>query len=894
MAGGLAGCAPGKSSEDGALSETGAEGNAHVVASDTAILEGQGEWITVCCPYNCGGYRCVNKAYVVDGVVVRQKSADDSEDTEEAPQMRACARGRTQRQAVLNADRIKYPMKRKNWQPGGGDNVNGQLRGVDEWERISWDEALDMIASEMQRIYDTYGPRSVLVPAPFTPTILNLMGGAVCVDETKSYGTWQLGAFDLGYKISPAGNAAVETGNDRADLQNADTIVLYGVDTAWVSGGNPAYYYRLAREKGVEFVYVGPNYPQTASMVDARWIQVRPGTDTAFLMAVIYEMLRLDEEGGDIIDWDFVHKYTVGIDEESMPAAATVNENLKDYVLGKYDGVPKTPEWATEMCGTPVEDITWYAETVGKQHNVIISYNYAPARYNGAEYFPQLMLAHGFMGGHAGRPGNATGSSYAEEAANGGTKLIQYGMASAFGAGAPNPLEGFRICGPEVWQCVREKKYTFRGYCGMSNAMSGGNQFVPQQEYDFDVKMIYGVSGNQTWALSGLTDAIEAYRSVDFVVTSSYSYSITAQLSDIVLPQTTSWEGNLYPAKGEQSLASNFPGLTVYCYGRDHAIFPSPAIMPIYEAKDSSWVDCELMKRLKLDWEAQYPISAVQGWYDTIAGSMCPVKDPTDLQPLVTITQEDIDEWGVVGTPQQGMIGLKELLEKGVYQIPRTAGDSMGFIGYQDFIADPEANPLPSQSGKIEIYCQQRADKLNSVGYAKSPLSPYPVYVDTARQSYKDSFSDWENKVKGEYPFQMYQPHYPRRAHTMFDNSVMTQEAFVNPVFLNAEDAAEKGIQNGDTVRVWNYAGQVLRQASVTNTMMRGVVALPHGPRADIDFETGIDRGGNEESLTGRLQQGEWFPQLNGYNSNLVNYEKWDGEPIPRDCDREPFTIVKE
>ena len=42
---------------------------------------------------------------------------------------------------MFSKDRVRFPMKRKHWQPGGGDNVNGDLRGIDEWERISWDEA---------------------------------------------------------------------------------------------------------------------------------------------------------------------------------------------------------------------------------------------------------------------------------------------------------------------------------------------------------------------------------------------------------------------------------------------------------------------------------------------------------------------------------------------------------------------------------------------------------------------------------------------------------------------------------------------------------------------------------------------------------------------------------
>ena len=111
-----------------------------------------GEWVPAACWHNCGG-RCVNKVLVRDGVVVRQKTDDSVEDSVDNPQQRGCVRGRSQRMQVFGPDRIKYPMKRKGWSP---DNPNGQLRGKDEWERISWDEALSYVADELRKAYDSY------------------------------------------------------------------------------------------------------------------------------------------------------------------------------------------------------------------------------------------------------------------------------------------------------------------------------------------------------------------------------------------------------------------------------------------------------------------------------------------------------------------------------------------------------------------------------------------------------------------------------------------------------------------------------------------------------------------------------------------------------------------
>lgn len=124
-----------------------------------------GEWKTAACWHNCGG-RCLNKVLVQDGVVVRQKTDDTHEDSPDYPQQRGCLRGRSQRKQVFAEDRIKYPLKRAGWSL---DAPNGELRGKDEWERVSWDEALDLVAQGLTRAKEQYGNRSILLLKGWNP-----------------------------------------------------------------------------------------------------------------------------------------------------------------------------------------------------------------------------------------------------------------------------------------------------------------------------------------------------------------------------------------------------------------------------------------------------------------------------------------------------------------------------------------------------------------------------------------------------------------------------------------------------------------------------------------------------------------------------------------------------
>ena len=136
-----------------------AESTAPVEHPSIVDQEEGGKWVSAACWHNCGG-RCINLALVKDGVVLRQKTDDSHPDSPDFPQQRACQRGRSQRMQVFGADRLKYPMKRKNWSL---ENPNGELRGEDEWERISWDEAYTIIAETTKKLYDQYGPETCFV-----------------------------------------------------------------------------------------------------------------------------------------------------------------------------------------------------------------------------------------------------------------------------------------------------------------------------------------------------------------------------------------------------------------------------------------------------------------------------------------------------------------------------------------------------------------------------------------------------------------------------------------------------------------------------------------------------------------------------------------------------------
>ena len=838
---GLAGCSNAVEAGDD-LADTGAM---ETVSSDGRDVI-TGEWKTAACWHNCGG-RCVNKALVRDGVVVRQKTDDAQEDSADAPQQRSCSRGHSQRMQVFGADRLKYPMKRKNWSP---DAPHGELRGKDEWERISWDEAFKYVADELKKAYETYGPRSVLaLGGDRAMRPLNALGGAVSITDTSSFGVYSTDLTMLGID----GND-YRVANDRFDMENSDYIVLQGANPFWSGHGHVNRHFMELKKQGKQYIVIGPDANVTCQALGARWIPVRSGTDVAFLMGVAYEMLKLDEDKGGVVDWDFLDTYTVGFDDEHMPEGAK-GENLKGYLLGDYDKTPKTAEWASEICGTPVEDIRWYAEILGKDNAVCLLHGYAPARCTGAEDLPQMFLSLAAMGGHIGKPGHCCGSTTEYAHGNGGPMLITPGD-----GGLPaqdTMVVDDAIPAPVAWQSILDKKYIYNGvrYAFMA----------PAEERDIDIHVVFNEASGGMQTTPDIMKGIEALRSVDFVFTNAYVLKTQALYSDIVLPCTTEWET---------------PGGMPGAGDREYVFVYNQVIDPLYEAKTDQEIGRGIAEALGMNPDELYPLSEKQQFMNKLLGTTITQPDGETTAPLLTITQEDLDAWECEGAPQEGALTLAEFLEKGYWCVPRTAGDDYTFIAYQDFIADPTANPLPSATGKFELHCQAKADSINQAGFTDT-FKPYPTY--------QAPVIGQGSEVSKDYPFLCTNPHYYRRPHSSMDNVLWLREAWTQPVFLNATDAASKGVAQGDTVRVYNQFGSVLRQATLLETLMPGQVALPHGAWVDLDENEEHDRGGADNVLCGTVGSGM---TVSGYNNYNVNFEKYDGEPLVPDCER-PQRVIE-
>ena len=275
--------------------------------------------------------------------------------------------------------------------------------------------------------------------------------------------------------------------------------------------------------------------------------------------------------------------------------------------------------------------------------------------------------------------------------------------------------------------------------------------------------------------------------------------------------------------------------------------------------------------RLGLDAEALWPHSEEQRQFERILNATVCDEDGVTYKPLVSITQERIDELGFEGEAHDGVIDYDELRARGVYHVARSEGDNFGYIAYQDFVNDPEGHPLATTaSGKWELYCQSAADAENAKGLMVE-VKPYGCLTE---------FGGWfdERRVSGEFPLVVYQPHYLRRAHTTHDNVGWLRQAFKNPVYLSSADAEARGIESGDVVEVESPTGTILRIASVVETLMPGCVGLPHGSWPEVN-DGGVDENGCENSVNINYQPAGWYES---YHDTVVEVRKHADQSVPQ------------
>lgn len=799
------------------------------------------------CRCNCGGnFQCVIKANVKDGKVLRVEPDDrynnnigredaflNEEDLYKVRlQRRPCVMGLAFHKYAQLPERILYPLKRKA----------GSQRGDGQYERISWEEALDAICAKMRECREKYGPLSII--SPYMPN--NTM--------ERLFSFWGAGAEGWGWCSYDSARLMAQfitgergwaldrwsSGSAMDMLAHSKSIVLWGCDPT-VGHMGPAHmfawYIKMAREKGVPVIIIDPRFSTAVRTCADQWIPIKPGTDVAMMMAIAYVMFQDDT-------WDkaFVAEF---VEPEGF-------QKFQDYVLGHgEDGIPKTPAWAARKCAVPAETIEALARFIWTNSPCWTWAHWTLSRKSHGNQVITTFAALQSMLGNWGKPGGGPSIH------PGPQREIPVGLFSTFWGpnGAYKVPKLFRA---HYWaQAVMLLDEYKAGRISRAEYISRTGWRADKALVDqFNPKFLFWGGGSKPHASNYLVtacdsanDQVKVLQRMEFVISMQSVMTASARYADIILPaQDWIWE--------QKDIIRSSP------YGCFEGVHANPKVVePPGEVRHWTWVYIEIAKRLGVNpkqffkyYDEHKPWEEI--WESYLKDVYAGLEDYYDKQNK-TIPTYDAFMKG-------NFLNCDEL-------------DDKIYTGWDEQIKDKK--PFKTTSGKIELYYKLFEDESRR-GQSEHYDSNGNVFDNlaadwndmTASPTYMTGRRSMDDPMTREYPLQMMSSHCRYRVHYVhWANPWLRNHVYRHRVWLNPADAQTRGIQDNDLVLVYNDRGKVAMPAYVTPRTMPGITLIHHGGDYLPDAN-GIDRGACVNTLMGGDDQSDFTPAR---SVNLVQIAKY-------------------
>ena len=713
--------------------------------------------------------------------------------------------------AVAGRSRILRPAVRKTFLEHGPGAATGQ-RGAEPFVEVSWQEALDLVAAELQRVRHSYGNASIFAGSygwssagrfhhaqSQVHRFMNAIGG-----YSSHVGTYSLGAARtlMPRIMMSMDDILAQLTSWRSIEKHCELFVGFGgvpIKNAQIGvGGASQHWVRHGLQQlaasGCTLVNVGPAFEDLQCAAGIEWIPIRPNTDTAVMLGLAHTLVT---EG--LHDRAFLDRYCVGFDRFSR------------YLLGETDGQAKHAQWAAQIAGTNAGTIVALARRMAASRTMInASWSLQRADHGEQPYWMLVTLA--AMLGQIGLPGGGFGMGYG---------AINNGGAHAKAFSGPVLPQGVNPVQSSI-PVARISDMLLNP--GAAYEFDGGARTYP------DIRLIYWAGGNPFHHHQDLNRMVAAWRRPETIVVNEQYWNANAKMADVVLPATTMLERN-----------------DIGSASRDRfMIAMKQAIAPVGEARDDYAIFSELSARL-----------GVQHAYTEGRQTM------QWLRHLYQAAQQRARAFDIV------LPGFDEFWEAGYLEMAAPAEEAV-LLGA--FRAEPDAHPLKTPSGKIEIHSQTIA----SFGYDDCP--GHPVWLEPA---------EWLGGAEARrYPLHLISNQPVTKLHSQYDHGTVSLASKVGgrePIALNPDDARVRGIADGNVVRVFNDRGACLAGARLVTGLMRGVVQMATGAWYD-PLQPGVigtlDKHGNPNVLTldkgtSRLAQGC------SAQTALVQVERYPGTPPP-------------
>lgn len=697
--------------------------------------------------------------------------------------------------------RIARPAIRKGWLEGR----RREGRGEEPFVELPWDEALDITAAEIARVCRDHGNAAIF-------------GG--------SYGWSSAGRFHhaqsqlhrfynmLGGYVRSVDSYSLGAGRvlmphiatsmDDSNVSHTSWDVLEAHCTLFVSfGGVPLKNARVSSSgAGRHRARSGLRRLREAG---ARIVNIGPvGDNLGDDDASEWIAIRPNTDTAMMLALAWVVLHDPLFDRTFLDSHSVGFDIFRAYLLGEADGVPKTPEWAAAITGVPAARIAALGHDL-LRHRTMLNCAWALQRAAHGEQPFWALVTLAAMVGQVGLPGGGYG--------------LGYGAMNVMGSAHP------RLPGPFLPQgrngvaafipCARIADMLL--HPGEPFTYNGGVHRYP------DIRLIHWAGGNPFHHHQDLNRLSQAWARPDTIIVQEQYWTPVARQADIVLPATLSLE------RDDIGFATR-EGLFVAM---------RQAVPPQGEARDDHAIFAALSRRLGTEQDFTEGLDTV-GW----------------LRRLYRESAEKIASTGI------NLPDFDQFWEDGLIDL---SAQDAPHVMHADFRRDPAAHPLPTPSGRIEIFSERIA------GFDLPDCPGHPVW--------REPF-EWLGHEKAKtYPLHLLSDQPERRLHSQLDASPYSRAGKVagrEPVYLNSADAAARGIADGDLVELFNDRGRCLAGAILSHQIMPGVARLATG--AWFDPGPDLERHGNPNVLT--LDRGaSGLSQGCVAQTCLVEARRFDGEP---------------
>ena len=670
--------------------------------------------------------------------------------------------------------RITAPMVRKSWLEGG-PGAAPDKRGRDKFVEVSWDEVNILIANELVRVRRDHGNSAIYAGSygwasagrfhhaqSQLKRFLNCIGG-----HTSSKNTYSFAAAEVvvPHVLGDFSGFLDNCTSWESIASDCELFVAFGgvpLKNGQISqGGVGAHVQKSglqsALNAGVKFVNISPLRSDLLCHFEAEWLALRPSTDTALMLALAHVLMN---EG--LQNQDFLDRYTVGF------------EIFSAYLSGDSDGVPKTAEWAAEICDLPAQEIRALARRMARSRTMI-SVAWALTRQDHGEqpFWAAITLA--AMLGQIGLPGTGIGFGYS---AMNNVGLNRYQIDYAAFPQGQNAVKDF-IPVARLTDMLENPGGTFS---------YNGNFY----EYP-DIRLVWWAGGNPFHHHQDLNRMRRAWARPETIIANEWCWNALAQHADIVLPCTTTLE------RSDIAMTPKDP----YIVAMDRAI------NPVGKSRD----DHSIFRGIatKMDVEENFTEGrSSREWQRWIW-------DASRQQAAkVGVTLPDWDTFQRCGW----------------IKVPKP---DVSIIMMEQFRANPKTHPLSTPSGKIEIH----SNTIASFKYEDCP--GHPVWLKP---------EEWLGDAS---PLQLHMiSNQPRnKLHSQLDHGSVSKSdrpEGVEPVTMHPRDAAARGLEAGQIVRLHNSRGACRAQLTISETIRCGVIQIATGAWYQPDGDT--CQHGNPNVLT--------------------------------------------